>query len=400
MSLKIVHTADIHFGVENYGKIDYKTGIHSRILDFKKSVDFCINYSISNNIDCFIFSGDAYKNSHPTPTAQKMLLNSFSKLLDAGIPIIIVVGNHDYPGNSIKTHALDVFNYLRCENCYIVSIPEIIYLNTKNGPLQIVGIPWPTRNCLGRFGINLSNDISQIISKTISNLIKDFANKLDKNIPSILAGHMTLSNGLFSGSERTSIIGKDPIFNVNDIAIEPFDYIALGHLHRHQNLNIKGYPPVIYSGSPDIIDFGEINDEKGFCEVNIIEKGNVKINFIKTPIRPFFEFFFDISNKNSAEKEINEIIKQYDLTSSIIKIKYKVKNNDYISTSSINNFLQNTWFIADIKCINEIKNEKRGLKCQISSKDSLKEMIITYISNYQQYNKNIEKYITEIEKYL
>jgi exonuclease SbcD len=400
MPLKIVHTADIHFGIENYGKIDPKTGIHSRILDFKKSVDFCINYSITNNIDCFIFSGDAYKNSHPTPTAQKMLLNSFSRLLDAGIPIVIIVGNHDYPGNSIKTHALDVFNYLRCENCYIISFPETLFLNTKNGPLQIVGIPWPTRNCLGKFGINLSNDVSQIISKTTSNIIKNFANKLDKNIPSILAGHMTISDGLFSGSERTSIIGKDPVFNVKDVAIEPFDYVALGHLHRNQNLNKNGYPAVVYSGSPDIIDFGEINDEKGFCEINIIEKGNVKINFIKTPIRPFFEFYFEISDKKSAEKEINEITNEYSLNLAIIKIKYKIKNNDNISESLINEFFKEAWHIADIKCVNEIKNERRSINSTLSSKNSLKDMIISYTLNNSQYNKNIEQYISEIEKYL
>ena len=59
----------------------------------------------------------------------------------------------------------------------------------------------------------------------------------------------------------------------SQLAIQPFDYVALGHLHRHQNLNESGYPAVVYSGSIERIDFGERKEEKGFCLVSIPEKG-------------------------------------------------------------------------------------------------------------------------------
>ena len=59
--IQFIHTADIHFGMENYGKIDPTTGIHTRLLDFKKALDFCIDYAFKSNVDFFLFSGDAYK---------------------------------------------------------------------------------------------------------------------------------------------------------------------------------------------------------------------------------------------------------------------------------------------------------------------------------------------------
>jgi len=58
--------------------------------------------------------------------------------------------------------------------------------------------------------------------------------------------------------EKCAVFGSDPIFLPSQLAIEPFDYVALGHLHRHQNLNPKGYPSIVYSGSVERIDLARI----------------------------------------------------------------------------------------------------------------------------------------------
>nr|MBA2307627.1 exonuclease subunit SbcD [Candidatus Dependentiae bacterium] len=95
--ITFIHTADIHFGMENYGRIDPKTGIHSRLQDFEKALNFCIDVAIEQEVDFFLFSGDAYKTAHPTPTHQRLLMSCFLRLYKAGIPVVIVVGNHDNP---------------------------------------------------------------------------------------------------------------------------------------------------------------------------------------------------------------------------------------------------------------------------------------------------------------
>jgi exonuclease SbcD len=95
--MKFIHTADIHFGMENYGRIDPSTGIHSRLLDFERALTFIVDTALEENIDFFLFSGDAYKTATPSPTQQKLLMNSLFRLYKAGIPVIIIVGNHDNP---------------------------------------------------------------------------------------------------------------------------------------------------------------------------------------------------------------------------------------------------------------------------------------------------------------
>ena len=250
--IRFVHTADIHFGVENYGKIDPETGIHTRLLDFQKALNRCIDFAIEEKVDFFLFAGDAYKTPHPSQTQQKLLMQCFLRLYDASIPVVIVVGNHDHPLSFGKAHALNLFGELPVEGFHVVQKPTSIRLETKSGPVQVVGIPWPTRNTVSvasKYLQHTATEITTHISDAVSKIIKSYAEELDPNIPSVLTGHLTVSNGIFSGSEKRAIYGTDPLLLPSQLAIEPFDYVALGHLHRYQDLNASGYPSVVYAGS-------------------------------------------------------------------------------------------------------------------------------------------------------
>src|SRR3989338_5254504 len=176
--IKFIHTADIHFGMENYGKIDTKTGIHSRLLDFEKALNFCIDYAIEEKVDFFLFAGDAYKTAHPTPTQQKLFMRCFLRLFKENIPAIIVIGNHDNPLSFGKANSLEIFGDLPLEGFHVIAQPELLKLETKNGLIQIVGIPWPTRNTLSLSAQHLtksSDDITEYISQAVAVIIKDFA---------------------------------------------------------------------------------------------------------------------------------------------------------------------------------------------------------------------------------
>ena len=118
-SIRFFHTADIHFGVENYGRIDPQTGIHTRLTDFEKALAACIDEAIANDIDLFVFAGDAYKTAYPTPTQQKLLMKQWFRLQKACIPLVIVVGNHDHPLSFGRAHALDVFGTIGQDGFYL-----------------------------------------------------------------------------------------------------------------------------------------------------------------------------------------------------------------------------------------------------------------------------------------
>lgn len=325
--IRFIHTADIHFGMENYGKIDAKTGIHTRLLDFEKALNTCIDVAIKESVDFFLFSGDAYKTHNPSQTQQKLLFKCFLRLYKAGIPIVIVIGNHDHPLSFGKAHALDMLGEIPLEGFHVFSKPGTITLNTKNGPITIVGVPWPTRNTIAIADKHLektNSELTEYISKAVAHIISDFAKKIDQTIPAVLASHITVSTGIFSGSEKRAIYGNDPMLMPSQLAIKPFDYVALGHLHRHQNLNQNGYPAVVYSGSIERIDFGERKEEKGFCLVSIAEKGKATYEFIPIATRPFIQIEVQLISGISQTDQIIDEIKKYDMRDAIVKIIYHV----------------------------------------------------------------------------
>ena len=325
--IRFVHTADVHFGVENYGRIDPKTGIHSRLLDFYNSLSFCVDKAIAENVDFFVFAGDAYKTAHPSPTQQRLLWECFLRLFKAEIPIVMVVGNHDNPMSFGKAHALDLFNQLPLNGFHVISKPCQFVMQTKSGPVSIVGIPWPSRSNIALQNNNMNAgapDIIKYISNALTSIIDNCAQQVDASLPCVLVGHLTVSNGLFSGSEKRAIYGNDPIIMPSTLAREPFDYVALGHLHRFQNLNEGGTTPIIYPGSIERIDFGERADDKGFCLVTIHDKTKTTYEFIKTPARRFIQLELTLESAEHQTDQIVHALQQQSIDDAIIKIMYHV----------------------------------------------------------------------------
>ncbi len=371
--IQFIHTADIHFGMENYGKIDPETGIHTRLLDFERAVNFCIDYAIEQEVDFFLFSGDAYKTATPSPTQQRLLINCFLRLHQAHIPVVIVVGNHDHPLSFGKTNALNIFSQLPLDGFYVCDKPRSLLIETKSGPVQIVGIPWPTRNTIALAHKNRYKSATEITaypSRAVGRIIKKMAGVLDPVIPAGLAGHLTVSSGIFSGSEKRAVYGTDPILLPSQLAIAPFDYVALGHLHRYQNLNPKGYPALIYSGSPERIDFGERKEEKGFCHVRIAKKNGCTHEFIKTPARPFIQLDVKLVQEKDQTQQVLDAIGQHDITDAVVKILYHLPAGltDRVDLRAVQKALRAAQYVACIMPIRPVLTRERraGMKVTMS----------------------------------
>lgn len=381
--IKFIHTADIHFGMENYGKVDPKTGIHSRLLDFEQSLNTCIDYAIKHDVDFFMFSGDAYKTATPSPTQQKLLMRCFMRLYQAKIPLVIVVGNHDNPLSFGKANSLDVFGCLPIDGFHLFAKPDSLVLQTKSGPIQIVGIPWPNRHNIALkedYYVQSALDITEQISQALAQIIAKLAAKLDPNIPAILAGHLTVSNGLFSGSERKAIYGHDPVLMPSQLAIPPFDYVALGHLHRFQNLNGGGIP-IVYSGSIDRIDFGERKEEKGFCLVNITDDKKCSFEFIQIPTRPFIQIDVVLEEEIEQTSQILMACKKYNLRDAIVKITYKLTPSmiDQVDIKKIQLACSHAMYVVAIIPIREVA--KRSYRSILSSEMDLQTLLKNYFNS-------------------
>lgn len=391
--ITFVHTADLHFGVENYGRVDSKTGIHTRLLDFNASFSFVVSQAIETQVDFFLMCGDAYKTAHPTPTQQRLLLDNLFRLFKAGIPVVLVVGNHDIPGSFGKSHALDLFSRLPIEGFHVIAKPKLLRLQTKSGPVQIIGIPWPTRNTisLNKTLNTSSTNITKQISTAVSSAIEQLAQQACPKTPTILAGHLTASTGRFSGAEKCATTGQDPLFLPSQLAQPGIDYIALGHLHRYQQVNPTETPPIVYSGSIERIDFGETRDTKGFCIVKIPKKGSVDISFVPTPVRPFIQISLTLqTGSNPTEQIVNEI-KKHDLTDAIIKIIYTVPTEitEPINLKAINTACNNAHYIASIIPI--IQAKPRTTRAKISTQIDTPEALKIFLQTQDLSEAKIER---------
>ena len=70
-SLRLVHFADLHLGIELHGSPDPATGLSTRVQDFLRVFDAVIDYAVSERVDAVLFAGDAFKNRDPNPTLQR-----------------------------------------------------------------------------------------------------------------------------------------------------------------------------------------------------------------------------------------------------------------------------------------------------------------------------------------
>ena len=396
-TIRFFHTADIHFGVENYGKIDPETGIHSRLLDFNAALSRCVDHAIEKDIDLFVFAGDAYKTANPTPTQQKLFLEQLLRLEKANIPTTIVVGNHDHPMSFGKAHALDVFSSLPLKKMYLFDKPASVTIETKQGPVQVVGIPWPTRHNLlarGAMRFKNANEIIEHLAQRIALIIKGFAEKLDPTIPAILTGHLTVSTGVFSGSEKTAVWGSDPLLMPSQLALEPFNYVALGHLHRFQDLGKKLSAPIVYSGSLERIDFGERKDTKGYCDVKVSRDKGVapcSYDFVKTPTRPMIQVDLELKPDEDQTEQVLAQLKMQNLDNAIVKVTYQLPAGaqDHVNLSLVQTALSSAWHIASITPIH--KPRPRSNRATVSPE-------MTYQSALSEYLKTRELATSDIKR--
>jgi exonuclease SbcD len=292
--MKIIHFADLHLGIENYGRIDPATGLSSRVNDFLAVFDELVDYALEHKVDLVLFCGDAYKTREPTQTQQREFARRISRLATANIPVFLLTGNHDLPNAIGRATATEIFDTLVVKNVYVASRPDIYKIPTADGIIQVVSVPWLRRSAMlsreDTKNLNLEQ-VTRMMQEALTQVISSKAAGLDPSLPTILAAHVLVGDARVGrGSESLMSIGQEPALLLSNVALPAFDYVALGHIHKRQVLTEK--PPVVYAGSLERIDFGEENDEKGFYVVDILpdrkgDKRRVSFEFHPVKARSF-----------------------------------------------------------------------------------------------------------------
>jgi exonuclease SbcD len=291
VSLKVIHFADVHLGIENYGRLDPQTGLSTRLTDFLRSIDAIIDTALDEAADLVVFCGDAYKTRDPSPTYQREFARRIRRLSHAGVPTVLVAGNHDVPNAVGRAHTMEIYRTLEVEHVYVARSPGVLDIETTHGAVQVGVLPWIVRsNLLSRddYKNRSLDEVNRLLLERIEMILTGedgLVSRLRDDVPHILVVHGTVQGATY-GSERTVMLGQDVVLPLQLLKHPSWDYVALGHIHQHQAIEPERTPPVVYSGSIERIDFGEEKEDKGFV-VAELERGSCSWAFRKLDVRPF-----------------------------------------------------------------------------------------------------------------
>src|SRR5512141_3346623 len=147
--MKLLHFADAHIDMANYGRHDPQTGLPLRVLDFLKALDTIIDAAIDERVDMVIFAGDAYKDRSPAPTFQREWGRRIIRLSQARIPTLLRVGTHDLSPAAGRAHAIHEFDTLQVPYVRVLPKPELLGPRELwDLPVQVIAIPWISRSGL------------------------------------------------------------------------------------------------------------------------------------------------------------------------------------------------------------------------------------------------------------
>jgi exonuclease SbcD len=367
--IRLLHFADLHLGVENYGHLDPQTGLFSRLTDFLRSLDQIVDCALEQEIDLVVFAGDAYKSRDPSPTYQREFAQRIRRLSVAGVPTVLVVGNHDTPSALGRANAVEIFATLEVENVVVAKRPATHRLETQNGPIQVVTLPWVVRSTLlareeyKNLGLE---EVNALILEKIENIIGEEIAGLDPAVPTVLAAHGSVFGATY-GSERSVMLGQEVVLPRSIVTNLAFDYVALGHIHKHQVLCEK--PPVVYAGSIGRIDFGEEKEDKGFV-VAEVEKGRATYEFVKLAARPFVTVEVE-ARGDDPTADVLSAIDRHDLTEAVVRVIIHItpEKEPLLRENEIRRRLADAFHVAAV-----VRDVERKTRLRLGTDQNVEEM--------------------------
>lgn len=310
--IKILHLSDVHLGSGfSQGRLNPLTGLNTRLEDFVGTLASCIDRAIGQDrgnspgepVDLVLFGGDAFPDATPPPVVQEAFASQFRRLVDAQIPTVLLVGNHDQHSQGQGGASLCIYRTLGVPGFVVGDRLETHLIQTRHGPIQVITLPWLTRSALltrpETEGLSLA-EVNHLLIQRLTIALEGEIRRLDPQIPTVLLGHLMTDTARY-GAERFLAVGKGFTLPMSLLARPCFDYVALGHVHKHQVLCRE--PLILYPGSIERVDFGEEDEDKGFVLVEV-ERGRAQFEFCPLQVRAFRTLTVDLSEVTTDPQEV------------------------------------------------------------------------------------------------
>lgn len=267
--MRLLHTADWHLGRTFHGA-DLRPA-HERALDA------LVDTVRAERVDAVLVAGDVHDRAVPPVEAMELYDETLRRLVDAGAQVVVTSGNHDSARRlGVGSRLLESAGvHVRAD---VRRVGEPVLLSDRHGPVVVHPLPWLEPAVAGRdLGDPVLRSHSAVLGAAMERVRADLAGR--RGARSVVVAHAFVAGGAVSDSERDVAVGGVAVVPASVFA--GADYVALGHLHRPQEVA----PGVRYSGSPIAFSFSEGDGgDKSAVLVELGSTGVVRAESVPLPV--------------------------------------------------------------------------------------------------------------------
>ena len=248
--MRLLHTSDWHVGKAIRGRS--RAGEHQAVLAEIAGV------AERESVDLVVVAGDLFDTATPTPEAERIVYRALLDLAAGGRPVVVVAGNHDSAQRLAAVAPLSQASGIHVESA--IRSPRdggVLEVEAGGEVAQVALLPFPSQRYVVTADLLLSGDAADAHAEyadRVVRIVRTLTGGFRVGTVNLVVGHLMVMGGTMGGGER----GAHTVFDywVPATAFPPSaQYVALGHLHRAQQL--AGPAPLHYCGSPLQLDFGE-----------------------------------------------------------------------------------------------------------------------------------------------
>jgi exonuclease SbcD len=252
--MKLLHSADWHLGKALRAQ--------SRREEYEAVLNELLDIARREAVDCLLVAGDVFDSTTPPPEAEELLFGFLRELFGAGIPAVIIGGNHDHPRRlAAVAKVLEVLNVHMRPDAVVPESGGLVRVPSRDGSeaATVAVLPWVHERDVIRWQSLLGHESHQEYAEEVARMAAHLAGAAPTDTVNVLLSHMMVDKALVGGGERELHLGA--VYAVKPAALPAsLNYIALGHLHRPQEIDAPS--PARYAGSLLQLDFGETKDDK------------------------------------------------------------------------------------------------------------------------------------------
>ncbi|MHA1974952.1 MAG: metallophosphoesterase family protein [Candidatus Hodarchaeales archaeon] len=382
---KILFVSDIHLGIKYSYLVDLQTGLSRRTLDFVYALERVVQYAIDNHIDIFVICGDLFDRITVGPTLLRIVRDRIWKpLIKSQIPVILIGGNHDTPQNLKKGTPFGELNLI--PDWTVARTPKSYTIKAKNTDEEVgfILLPYMTATQAVVYAEDLvgheiekENHMAEaqlLLKKWIESQVRNLKTKTK-----IIVGHSYVQGSAIGVIPYPDQLPHEFQFNKKMLPLEEINLAVFGHIHTHQELYNR---KVIVPGSLERVDFGEVNEDKGFY---VYDTDTDSIEFHSNNPRKLLKYTIIVSDQvnNPTEFIVNNLPQPEILDEGILRLEVIVSemNKKNIRLKELGEYLDKNTFHYDIIWDTSIQQKETKV---------LSELLLDPLSLFQEFVK--EKY--------